>query len=249
METERKKVIVINGSPRKDKSVSLVATNLFVKGMTEAVPCDVEFITVSDLNVKPCLGCLSCWARTEGECVIRDDDALSVKNKILDSDVVILSYPLYFFGMPGTMKVLTDRMLSLLQTYAGQPASLNGESLHGIRYPKPGRNFVIISTCAYTEVKGAYDALKCQYDCICGRGNYTAVLIPQLKMFLESAKGERLKKFENTMMEAGRQLAVNGNITAELLQKISQPPFTERAYKYLLANFWDMQRKGLLEEN
>ena len=245
MDTEKKKIIVINGSPRRDESTTLVATNLFLRGIKDAVPCDVEFVTVSDMNIKPCLGCLSCWARTEGECVIRDDDILPVKNKILESDIVIVSYPLYFFGMPGTMKVFTDRMLSMMQTYAGQPASLTGESLHGIRYPKPGRSFVVISTCAYTEVNGAYDALKCQYDCICGRGNYTAVLVPQLKMFLASAKGERLEKFEKKFADAGRMLALEGKVSDELLSELSQPQFTERTYKYLLANYWDSLRKGL----
>lgn len=245
MDNNAKKVIVINGSPRREESVSLVATNMFLNGIKAAVPCEVEFITVSDMNIKPCMGCLSCWARTEGECVIRDDDILAIKNKILDSDIVIVSYPLYFFGMPGTMKVFTDRMLSMMKTYAGQPASLTGESLHGIRYPKNGRNFVVISTCAYTEVNGAYDALKCQYDCICGRGNYTAVLVPQLKMFLASAKGERLEKYKKKFEEAGRMLALEGKIPDETLAELSQPPFTERTYKYLLANFWDNQRKGL----
>lgn len=244
MESEKKKVIVINGSPRRAESVTLVATDWFVKGIEEAAPCDVEFVTVSDLNVKPCMGCLSCWARTEGECVIKDDDIIHVKKKILDSDIVIVSYPLYFFGMPGTMKVFTDRMLSLMQTYAGQPASLTGESLHGIRYPKPGRSFVVISTCAYTEVKGAYDALKCQYDCICGRGNYTAVLVPQLKMFLASAKGERLEKYVKRFEDAGRILALEGKVSDEILKELSQSPFTERTYKYLLKEYWDRQRNG-----
>ncbi len=244
METETKKVIVINGSPRRDKSVTFVATKMFLKGIEGAVPCETEYVTVSDMNIKPCMGCLSCWARTEGNCVIRDDDILPVKNKILAADIVIVSYPLYFFGMPGTMKVFTDRMLSMLKTYAGQPASLTGESLHGIRYPKPGRNFVVISTCAYTEVNGAYDALKCQYDCICGRGNYTAILVPQFKMFLESAKGARMEKCEKLFEKAGRLLALDGKIPDDVLAEISKPPFTERTYKYLLANYWDSERKG-----
>lgn len=55
--------------------------------------------------------------------MIPDDDIPALKQKILDADVILLSYPLYFFGMPGTVKVMTDRLLSMLCTYRGRSRS------------------------------------------------------------------------------------------------------------------------------
>lgn len=41
----------------------------------------------------------------------------------MECDIFIESYPLYFFGMPGTMKLFTDRMMPFMCTYEGQKGS------------------------------------------------------------------------------------------------------------------------------
>ena len=106
-----KKILVLNGSPKKEHSATLNVTKAFADGMLSTGNYEIEYINLSDLNIKPCTGCLSCWGRTEGECIIKNDDISKIKEKILNADVFIESYPLFFFGMPGTMKVFTDRML------------------------------------------------------------------------------------------------------------------------------------------
>ena len=99
------KILVLNGSPHKSASTTMAVTNAFVKGMCKGGEYESEIINISDLNVTPCMGCLSCWARTEGECVIKNDDMPAVKKRIEEADIIIESYPLYFFGMPGQMKL------------------------------------------------------------------------------------------------------------------------------------------------
>lgn len=90
------KILVLNGSPHKSASTTMAVTNAFVKGMCEGGEYESEIINISDLNVTPCMGCLSCWARTEGECVIKNDDMPAVKKRIEEADIIIESYPLYF---------------------------------------------------------------------------------------------------------------------------------------------------------
>ena len=164
------KILVLNGSPKGEKSATLNVTKAFVNGIKEKTNAIVEYVNLSELNIKPCTGCLSCWGRTEGECVIKNDDILPFKNKILEADIFIESFPLFFFGMPGTMKVFTDRMLSMMNTYRGQKSPLNGESFHGIRN-KSVPKFIVITSCAYTEFGPVYEPLIKQYDCICGKDN------------------------------------------------------------------------------
>lgn len=96
------KILVLNGSPHKSASTTMAVTNAFVKGMCEGGEYESEIINISDLNVTPCMGCLSCWARTEGECVIKNDDMPAVKKRIEEADIIIESYPLYFFWHAGT---------------------------------------------------------------------------------------------------------------------------------------------------
>ncbi|MEN6340292.1 MAG: hypothetical protein ABFD03_09225 [Clostridiaceae bacterium] len=49
-------ILVINGSPRGERSVTLKITRAFLEGMGETA----EIIDTMQVNVKPCLGCLSC---------------------------------------------------------------------------------------------------------------------------------------------------------------------------------------------
>jgi multimeric flavodoxin WrbA len=84
-----KKILVLNASPKCEASATLTVTKAFVEGLKEILECEIEYINISKLNIKPCLGCLSCWGRTAGECVIKDDDALIMKKKIDEADIVI----------------------------------------------------------------------------------------------------------------------------------------------------------------
>ena len=108
-----RKILVLNGSPHKANSTTMVATNAFVRGMLSSGKYEAETVHITGLNIRPCMGCLSCWGRTEGECVIKNDDIPALKEKILASDILIASFPLYYFGIPGQFKVMMDRLLSM----------------------------------------------------------------------------------------------------------------------------------------
>ncbi|MGM9969122.1 MAG: flavodoxin family protein [Anaeroplasma sp.] len=235
-----KKVLILNGSPKKNNSSTLYATKAFVDGICQSVQCDVEYINVIDLNINPCTGCLSCWGRTAGECVIKNDDIQMIKNKIEQCDIFIESYPLYFFGMPGIMKVFTDRMMSMVCTYKGQKPPVNGESFHGIRNPK-NRKFIIITSCAYSDSALVYDSLFKQYDCICGRNNYLGITVPQIKTLIDLKNNDKINRYLAKFIEAGKEFGQNGFLSEETLQKIKKPPFSEAAYKVFLDKFWEQE--------
>lgn len=237
------KILVLNGSPHKSASTTMAVTNAFVKGMCEGGEYESEIINISDLNVTPCMGCLSCWARTEGECVIKNDDMPAVKKRIEEADIIIESYPLYFFGMPGQMKLFTDRLLSMMCTYRGQKPPENGESFHGIRNPKTGQKLVLISGCAYSESESVYDSLLKEYECICGKNGFTAILCPQLKTLIELGASSRLDRYLSKYESAGKEFAETKHLSEETKQKLSKAPFSEAVYKNLLDNFWREQKE------
>ena len=238
-----KKVVLINGSPKKERSTTLNVAKAFIDGLKEEYDVKLSTFTISDLHIKPCLGCLSCWGRTPGECVIKDDDIHLVKEKIEEADYVIESYPLYFFGMPGTMKVFTDRMLSMMMTYRGQESPKNGESFHGIRNPKEGRKFIVISSCAYTGYEAVFEPLIKQYDCICGKDNYLFIPLPQLMTLIDLKNQAKIDKYLAKFKTAGAEFAKNGKLSEETQELIKKPPFTVGAYKIFLGNFWEEQKR------
>ena len=63
------KVLVLNGSPKGEKSNTLNITKAFLDGFS--ADTEIEYITVKKETIKPCMGCFSCWSRTPGKCVIK----------------------------------------------------------------------------------------------------------------------------------------------------------------------------------
>ena len=96
---------------------------------------------------------------------------------IKESDVIIESFPLYFYGMPSQLKAVTDRCLALAEPYMGTRSD-DGQTFNKMRDPSIfEKKFVIISSCGYVELEPVYPALLAQYDLICGgRDRYTAIL-------------------------------------------------------------------------
>ena len=89
------KVLVINGSPKGDNSNTLKLTNALLEGIKQNPEVKIETLTVKDMDITPCLGCMSCWGHTAGKCVI-DDVMTEVYEKVMEADLVIESFPLFF---------------------------------------------------------------------------------------------------------------------------------------------------------
>ncbi|MBR4768509.1 MAG: flavodoxin family protein, partial [Lachnospiraceae bacterium] len=105
------KVLVLNGSPKRDKSDTMHITRAFLDGMKDVSLQEIRVIDVIDRRIEYCTGCFSCM-RNGGEC-IHDDDMKDILEGILDSDLLILSFPLYCYGMPAPLKAVIDRTLPL----------------------------------------------------------------------------------------------------------------------------------------
>ena len=88
------KILVLNGSPKRDKSDTMHITRAFLDGMKEAAPQDIHIIHTVDQHIEYCTGCFSCM-RNGGSC-IHNDDMKAILVEILDSDLLLLSFPLYW---------------------------------------------------------------------------------------------------------------------------------------------------------
>lgn len=54
------KVLVLNGSPKRESSDTMHITRAFLKGMASTAPLDAETLHVADLRIQPCSGCFAC---------------------------------------------------------------------------------------------------------------------------------------------------------------------------------------------
>lgn len=105
------KILVLNGSPKGDASDTMHITRAFLQGMADAAPQEVRILHVIRQHIEYCTGCFACM-RNGGTCR-HHDDMKGILETILDSDLLILSFPLYCYGMPAPLKALMDRTLPL----------------------------------------------------------------------------------------------------------------------------------------
>ena len=105
------KILVFNGSPKRDKSDTMHITRAFLDGMNESGEQDVHEIHIIDMHIEYCRGCFSCM-HNGGSCIY-DDDMKKILKEIPESDLLIFSFPLYAYGMPAPMKAMVDRLLPL----------------------------------------------------------------------------------------------------------------------------------------
>ncbi len=102
-----KKVLILSGSPRKGGNSDLLCDE-FMKGAIESGN-EVTKINVADKKVSPCSACYHC--KTNGECVYKDDMA-EILQQMIDSDVLVLASPVYFYSIDAQLKVVIDRTVA-----------------------------------------------------------------------------------------------------------------------------------------
>ena len=66
------KILVLNGSPKREKSDTMHITRAFLDGMKEAAPQDVHIVDIIDKHIEYCTGCFTCKCNG-GECIHNDD--------------------------------------------------------------------------------------------------------------------------------------------------------------------------------
>ena len=214
-------ILVINGSPKGEKSNTYQLTSAFLRGIKQkAENVQIRECTVCRMDIKPCLGCFSCWDRTPGRCCI-EDDMEQVIQDLLWADITIWSFPLYYFTVPGALKNLIDRQLPMNLPFMEEQEGQVGNGGHPSRYDMSGKKTVVISTCGFYTAEGNYDGVCSLFDHHCGPKNYTTIFCGQGELFrvpeLSAVTGAYLSYVE----QAGAEY-MEGGISETSRKRLSQ---------------------------
>ena len=95
------KILIINGSPRKQGHISKMLQ--LMETEARANGDEVTVIRVADLQIRPCIGCMSC--REKLKCCLPEDDAQRVLKQIEEAQALIIGAPCYWGNLPGQLKV------------------------------------------------------------------------------------------------------------------------------------------------
>jgi len=111
------KILALNSSPRSDgQSMTKLMLNHLTDGMRTA-KADVEIVDLRKVTIKNCIGCFSCWTKTPGVCIHKDDMSNALYPKWLESDLVVYATPLYHYTVNASLKAFIERTLPILEPF------------------------------------------------------------------------------------------------------------------------------------
>ena len=104
-------VIAFNGSPRKGWNTATLLEKALAGAASKGAA--TELFHLYDLDFKGCKSCFGCKTRggaSYGRCAVKDDLTPILKS-IESADAILLSSPIYFWGVSGEMKSLLERLM------------------------------------------------------------------------------------------------------------------------------------------
>jgi len=218
------KILVLNGSPKRGKSDTLHITRASLEGMQEAAHQDIHVIDVIDRHIAYCTGCFTC--KMNGGACIHDDDMRGILDEILESDLLLFSFPLYCYGMPAPLKALLDRTMPL--------SSMTMRKV-GDRYAHVGQadfshlKYLMICGCGFPNSRHNFEPAVAQFK-LCFPNNHTIITIPESPMFNAPEAAIVTAPRLALVRQAGRQYAQTGMIDGALLAEIESPLIPEEQY-------------------
>ena len=107
-----KKIIVLNGSPRKNGNTSALV-KAFREGAESAGHSVTEF-WLEGMKINGCRGCCAGGNNPESPCV-QKDDMEQIYPAYKEADVVVLASPLYYWTLSGQLKCAFDRLFAVAE--------------------------------------------------------------------------------------------------------------------------------------
>lgn len=216
------KILVLNGSPKGEKSDTLHITRAFLDGLKERTEAEIQILHVIDSNIGYCRGCFAC-KRNGGTCVI-DDDMKNILREILASDILLFSFPLYCYGMPAPLKALLDRTM---------PLSALAMRKTGDRYEHIAQadfshlKYIMICGCGFPD--GNFEAMLLQFG-LMFPNNSTVITVPESPMFNAPEAVSVTLPFLEKVKAAGREYVESGTLSQKTFDGLKEPMIPEEVY-------------------
>ena len=226
------KILSINSSPRTGgESKTELMLNYLVEGMQEA-GAEVEVVNLREKKIKHCIGCFTCWTKTPGNCIHKDDMTKELFPKWLKSDLVVYATPLYHYTVNAEMKAFIERTLPVLEPFFEQR---DNRTVHPLRQTPP--DAVVLSVAGFLEMS-VFDQLSNYVQFLFGRnGRLLAEIYRPAAEMLSRIEDKKEEVFEATI-QAGRELVTSRKVSTETLNQIQQPIIDFQTFAQMGNLFW-----------
>ncbi|MEE3362310.1 MAG: NAD(P)H-dependent oxidoreductase [Anaerovoracaceae bacterium] len=224
-------MILINGSPKQKKSLTLGIAEAFIEG---AGARPAETIDLYSKEIGACRGDMSCWFRTPGHCILQDD-ARAIYESIRSADVVVWSVPVYVFGFPSQMIRLMERVMPWVKQKLVDDES--GRQTHpglgGVG--EPPRHILIMSG-ALADTEADFKGAVYQFRRMFGEDSVAITCGESNLFFMEKHPriGALTSEYKETAMQAGCEFASSGEVSEETFAKLNGQMMPKDEYTDLI---------------
>jgi multimeric flavodoxin WrbA len=235
------KVLALNSSPRSEgQSKTGLMLDHLVQGMREA-GAEVEVVDLSRKTIRNCSGCFTCWTKTPGVCIHKDDMSRELFPKFIEADLVVYGTPLYHYTVNATMKAFIERTLPILQPFFEK----SGEATrHPLRHDFP--KAVVLSVAGFPEMS-VFDQLSSWVRFVYGRrgGLVAEIYRPAAETLTTPFFEEKAREILEATRKAGQEIVQSMKVSEETMAGMTQDIVGDRELFRKMGNlFW----KSCVEE-
>jgi len=240
---KKMKILAIQGSPRPKVSNTEILLQQFLQGV-QSQGAETETIYLKDKDIHSCVGCYTCWAKTPGVCIFKDDMA-ELLEKVRGCDILVYATPLYNYNMTSFLKAFQERLLPLVDPHLIK----TGETYrHPPRY-EVNRKMVLLSNCGFPEISH-FDGLRHVFRHIERSGQIPLIgeiLMPAGELLKNEALREKLQGVLQAAYRAGAEVVRDGRVSKETEAQIQKPIIAADELAEMANLWWDSHLQGIAQ--
>lgn len=217
-------VLILNGSPKCEKSDTLCMSNAFARGIVSVSGGDTVTVHTAEKHIEYCTGCFIC--KKTGKCII-DDDMQEILDKISKSDVVIFSFPVYCHSMPAALKVAVERTMPL--SFEKIVKSEGGNYHHIEREDAKKKRFVMICGSGYPQSRDDFELIRKTF-LRTFRQCDAVITVEESPLFNIKDAAPAAKPRLQLLEKAGAEYAEYGAVSEQTMEALSVPMIPEEIY-------------------
>jgi multimeric flavodoxin WrbA/putative sterol carrier protein len=229
------KIYAINSSPRgSGQSKTHLMLNQLVNGMRDA-GARVEVVNLREKTIKNCIGCYTCWTKTPGKCLHKDDMSLELYPKWQDSDLVVYATPLYNYAINAALKSFIERTLPSLESFF---EISDGRMFHPLRHQTPA---VVVLSVSGMPDEAHFNPVSTHFHYMLaspGRNLVAEIYRPAAEMVTNPIFKDILTDVLDATQQAGRELVQTSKITPQTMARIRQPIVEPKMFADMGNIFW-----------
>ena len=238
---KKMKILAIQGSPRPKTSNTEILLQEFLKG-AQSQGAETETVYLKEKEIHSCVGCYTCWTKTPGVCVFKDDMP-ELLEKVRNCSILVYATPLYNFNVTALTKAFQERLLPLLDPHLIKV----GETYrHPPRY-RVDRKIVFISNCGFPEISH-FDGVRQVFRHIernSGAPLIGEILMPAGELLKNEGMREMLQGVLDAAHRAGVEVVRDGRVSKETELQIQKPIIAADELAETANLWWDSHLEGI----